>query len=86
VRRGEFHEHFAGEGVVAHVEVRDVDRELVGVVTSGDPDDEPPYCPDPVVVGGSAHVDTLRNRHPGPQADTRSGIQVSTSCASGRSN
>ncbi len=59
---GEFHEHFAGEGVVSHVEVGDLGCELVGVVTSGETDEESPQRLDSVVVGGFVHFDKLRNR------------------------
>jgi len=58
---GEFHEYFSGEGVAPHVEIGDLDRELVGVVTSSETDEEPPKYLETVAVGGSAHVDTLRN-------------------------
>jgi hypothetical protein len=60
-RRREFHEYFSGEGVAPHVEIGDLDRELVGVVTSSETDEEPPKYLETVAVGGSAHVDTLRN-------------------------
>ncbi len=50
--RGEFRQHFAREGVVPHVEVRDVDNELVGVITPGQPCEEPPQRLDAVDGGG----------------------------------
>ena len=59
---GEFHEYFAGEGVVPYVEVDHVGTELVSVLTLGESAEEPSERLDAVVVGGSAHVDTLRNR------------------------
>ena len=57
---GEFHEHFAGEGVVAHMKVGSLDDELIGVDTSGETGEQPPCRFDAILLGGFRHADTLR--------------------------
>ena len=57
---GEFHEHFAGEGVVAHVKVGNLDDELIGVDTSDETGEQPPCRLDAILLRGFRHADTLR--------------------------
>ena len=53
---GELHEDFARKRVVAHAKVGDLGRELVGVVASGETDEEPTQRLGSVLVGGPSHV------------------------------
>ena len=56
---GEFHEDFAGEGVVSHVKVGNLDDELIGVDTSDETGEQPPCRFDAILLRGLRHADTL---------------------------
>ena len=60
----EFHEDFAGRRVVAHVQIGDRGRELVGIVTSGETNQEPLQRLDAILVGGRFMPTTLSISRP----------------------
>ncbi len=68
---GEFHEDFAGKGVVPHVQVGNFDRELVRVIASGKSGKETPQRLVVVLIRGPVHRDNTTNcptanSHTGP--------------------